>query len=75
MRWQQAAHRELGPLADAFVRWRLDGDELPLLPWLLTDDSDSLVPLYQQAWILHRGDIALLQQLLDRPAPPIHSTP
>ena len=69
VRWQQAAHRELGPLADAFVRWRLDGDELPLLPWLLTNDSDSLVPLYQQAWILHRGDIALLQQLLDRPAP------
>ena len=69
VRWQQAVHRELGPLANAFVRWRLDGDELPLLTWLLTRDAEPLVHLYQQAWALHRGDAELLQQLLDEPLP------
>lgn len=67
-RWWEAARLELGGIAGAFVTWRHAGDELPLLAWLLDDDSHTDPQrLYRYAWALHRGDTALLQQVVQAP--------
>lgn len=67
-RWFRARQIELEGVADAFVEWRINGDELPLLGWMLVDGEDSqLQVLYQHAWALHRGDVALLQRVMDAP--------
>lgn len=65
-RWTRAARSGLDGLAAAFVQWRLDDDELPLLAWLLGDAGDHLLArLYRHAWVLQRGDSDLLRQVLD----------
>lgn len=67
-RWLNAGRQNLGGLAGAYVNWRLDGDELPLLALLLDEPGDAvLTNLYRQAWALHRGDTALLERLLAEP--------
>lgn len=64
-RWWEAERLALGDIAGAFVTWRLSGDELPLLAWLLDPvTDDALQHLYRHAWALHRGDTALLQQVM-----------
>lgn len=61
-RWFHARQLGLQGIADAFVEWRISGDELPLLAWLIIDsDEPTLQTLYQHAWALHRGDVALLR--------------
>jgi len=68
-RWFHARQIELTEIADAFVEWRINGDELPLLGWLLADSEDPpQQTLYQHAWALHRGDVPLLQRVLDAPS-------
>ncbi len=69
-RWFRARQLELRGIADAFVEWRISGDELPLLAWLISDSEDPpLQILYQHAWALHRGDEALLGRVMDAAAP------
>lgn len=69
-RWLGVARLALDSLAQSFVDWRMTGDELPLLAQLLGENADSrLLHLYRHAWALHRGDSALLQQILDAPLP------
>ena len=69
-RWLDVGQLQLDSLAQSFVDWRMTGDELPLLAQLLGENADSrLLQLYRQAWALHRGDSALLQQILDAPLP------
>lgn len=69
-RWLGGRQLNLQGLAGVFVDWRLTGDELPLLALLLGAHADSrLQHLYRHAWALHRGDVGLLQQLLDEPWP------
>lgn len=69
-RWLDVGQLQLDRLAQSFVDWRMTGDELPLLAQLLGENADSrLLQLYRQAWALHRGDSALLQQILDAPLP------
>jgi hypothetical protein len=68
IRWLGMGRIRLDGVAQAFVDWRMHGDELPLLAHLLGENSDTrLLVLYRHAWALHRGDAALLQQLLDEP--------
>lgn len=67
-RWFHARQLDLAGIAAAFVGWRISGDELPLLAWLLEESDDpQLQTLYQHAWALHRGDVPLLQRVLDAP--------
>jgi uncharacterized membrane protein YhaH (DUF805 family) len=69
-RWLGVGRLTLDGLARSFVDWRMVGDELPLLAQLLGEHHDSrLLRLYRHAWALHRGDSALLQQLVDEPLP------
>lgn len=69
-RWLDVEQLQLDSLAQSFVDWRVTGDELPLLAQLLGENADSrLLQLYRHAWALHRGDSALLQQILDAPLP------
>jgi uncharacterized membrane protein YhaH (DUF805 family) len=69
-RWLGVGQLDLQGLAGAFVDWRMTGDELPLLALLLGEHADSrLQRLYRHAWALHRGDVGLLQQILDEPHP------
>lgn len=69
-RWLGVGQLDLQGLTAAFVDWRMTGDELPLLALLLGDAADSrLQQLYRHAWALHRGDVGLLQQILDEPQP------
>jgi len=69
-RWLDIGQLQLDSLAQSFVDWRMTGDELPLLAQLLGENADSrLLQLYRHAWALHRGDSALLQQILDAPLP------
>lgn len=69
-RWLGVGQLNLQGLASAFVDWRMTGDELPLLALLLGEHADSrLQRLYRHAWALHRGDVWLLQQILDEPHP------
>lgn len=69
-RWLGVGRLQLESLARSFVDWRMTGDELPLLAQLLGENADSrLLQLYRHAWALHRGDSALLQQVLDAPLP------
>lgn len=69
-RWLDVGQLQLDSLAQSFVDWRMTGDELPLLAQLLGENADSrLLQLYRHAWALHRGDSALLQQILDAPLP------
>ena len=69
-RWLGCRQLNLQGLAGAFVDWRMTGDELPLLALLLGAHADSrLQRLYRHAWALHRGDVGLLQHLLDEPYP------
>ncbi|MGY4489940.1 molecular chaperone DnaJ [Pseudomonas sp. TE3610] len=68
-RWWEAERLALGEMAGAFVTWRLSGDELPLLALLLDPVTDNaLQHLYRHAWALHRGDTALLQQVMQADA-------
>lgn len=70
MRWLEVGQLSQPGLAGAFVDWRMTGDELPLLALLLGDAADArLQQLYRHAWALHRGDVGLLQQILDEPQP------
>ncbi|PKA68040.1 uncharacterized membrane protein YhaH (DUF805 family) [Pseudomonas baetica] len=70
-RWFRARQLDLQGIADAFVEWRISGDELPLLAWLIiASDDPALQTLYQHAWALHRGDVPLLQRVMDAPATP-----
>ncbi|WP_339479984.1 J domain-containing protein [Pseudomonas fluorescens] len=67
-RWVGIGSLELQGLAKAFVDWRMSDDELPLLALLLGNHDDPrLQRLYRHAWALHRGDVPLLQQMLDEP--------
>ncbi|MDI2594922.1 J domain-containing protein [Pseudomonas sp. 681] len=67
-RWFNARQLDLVGIADAFVEWRINGDELPLLAWLMIEGEDpQLQTLYQHAWALHRGDVPLLQRVMDAP--------
>ncbi|SEN96380.1 J domain-containing protein [Pseudomonas sp. ok266] len=69
-RWLGVGRLKLESLAQSFVDWRVTGDELPLLAQLLGENADSrLLHLYRYAWALHRGDAALLQQIVDAPLP------
>jgi uncharacterized membrane protein YhaH (DUF805 family) len=69
-RWLGGGQLNLQGLAAAFVDWRMTGDELPLVALLLGEHTDSrLQDLYRHAWALHRGDVGLLQQILDEPPP------
>lgn len=69
-RWLGVGRLKLDALAQSFVDWRMAGDELPLLAQLIGENHDSrLLRLYQHAWALHRGDSALLQQIVDEPLP------
>lgn len=69
-RWLGVGQLNLQGLAAAFVDWRMTGDELPLLALLLGQSADSrLQQLYRHAWALHRGDVGLLQHILDEPQP------
>ena len=69
-RWMGMGDVELQGLAKAFVDWRMSDDELPLLALLLGNHDDTrLQRLYRHAWALHRGDVPLLQQILDEPLP------
>jgi uncharacterized membrane protein YhaH (DUF805 family) len=69
-RWLGVGQLDLQGFTAAFVDWRMTGDELPLLALLLGDAADSrLQQLYRHAWALHRGDVGLLQQILDEPQP------
>lgn len=69
-RWLGVGQLKLDPLAQSFIDWRMTGDELPLLAQLLGENHDSrLLRLYRHAWALHRGDSALLQQIVDDPLP------
>jgi uncharacterized membrane protein YhaH (DUF805 family) len=69
-RWLGVGQLDLQGFTAAFVDWRITGDELPLLALLLGDAADSrLQQLYRHAWALHRGDVGLLQQILDEPQP------
>ncbi|SDZ29046.1 DUF805 domain-containing protein [Pseudomonas sp. NFIX28] len=70
IRWVGIGQFERQGLAQAFIEWRMSGDELPLLAQLLGQHSDSrLLRLYRHAWALHRGAAELLQQVLDEPQP------
>ncbi|MGE7960258.1 DUF805 domain-containing protein [Pseudomonas sp. NPDC089530] len=70
-RWFNARQLGLQGIADAFVEWRINGDELPLLAWLIdASDDPRLQVLYQHAWALHRGDVALLRRVMDAPSSP-----
>ncbi|WP_236190952.1 DUF805 domain-containing protein [Pseudomonas paraglycinae] len=67
-RWFRARQLELHDIADAFVEWRISGDELPLLASLIVaSDDPRLQTLYQYAWALHRGDVPLLQRIMEAP--------
>ncbi|WP_347905224.1 DUF805 domain-containing protein [Pseudomonas purpurea] len=67
-RWFHARQLDLSGIAEAFVLWRIGGDELPLLAWLIGEHADPyLCRLYRHAWALHRGDVALLQQVMNEP--------
>ncbi|MBX9409805.1 DUF805 domain-containing protein [Pseudomonas baetica] len=69
-RWLGVGRLTLDSLAQSFVDWRMTGDELPLLAQLLGENADSrLLNLYRHAWALHRGDSALLQQIVSAPFP------
>ncbi|QJI41214.1 DUF805 domain-containing protein [Pseudomonas sp. ADAK2] len=69
-RWLGVGQLELQGLAAAFVDWRMTGDELPLLALLIGQPVDArLQQLYRHAWALHRGDVGLLQHILDEPQP------
>lgn len=69
-RWLGVGRLKLDALAQSFVDWRMAGDELPLLAQLIGENHDSrLLRLYRHAWALHRGDSALLQQIVDEPLP------
>jgi len=69
-RWLGVGQLNLQGLASAFVDWRMTGDELPLLALLLGENADGrLQRLYRHAWALHRGDVELLQLILDEPEP------
>ncbi|WP_085706969.1 DUF805 domain-containing protein [Pseudomonas sp. B35(2017)] len=69
-RWMGAGRLPLQGLAQCFVDWRTGGDEWPLLALLLGHQDDArLQRLYRHAWALHRGDVALLRQVLDEPEP------
>lgn len=69
-RWLGVGRLTLDSLAQGFVDWRMTGDELPLLAQLLGENADSrLLSLYRHAWALHRGDSALLQQIVSAPLP------
>lgn len=70
LRWLDVGPLQLQGLARAFVDWRLHDDELPLLALLLGEHADiRLQRLYRHAWALHRGDVLLLQQVLDEALP------
>ncbi|AZD47485.1 DUF805 domain-containing protein [Pseudomonas chlororaphis] len=70
IRWLGVGRLELQGLAQAFIDWRMSGDELPLLAQLLGQNTDTrLLRLYRHAWALHRGAADLLQQVLDEPQP------
>lgn len=70
IRWLGVGRLELQGLAQAFIDWRMSGDELPLLAQLLGQNADTrLLRLYRHAWALHRGAAELLQQVLDEPQP------
>lgn len=71
LRWLDVGPLQLQGLAGAFVDWRLHDDELPLVALLLGEHADQrLQRLYRHAWALHRGDVLLLQQVLDEALPP-----
>ncbi|TWD50239.1 J domain-containing protein [Pseudomonas sp. SJZ131] len=70
VRWLGAGQFNLQGLAAAFVDWRMTGHELPLLALLLGQSADCrLQQLYRHAWALHRGDVGLLQHILEEPQP------
>lgn len=65
-RWFHARQLDLPGMAGAFVEWRVSGDELPLLACLVDTSHDpQLQHLYQHAWALHRGDVPLLQRIMN----------
>lgn len=67
-RWMGVGPDQTQGLAKAFLNWRMTDDELPLLALLLGAlDDVRLQQLYRHAWALHRGDVQLLQQLVDQP--------
>lgn len=71
LRWSEASLLNLPPVAADYVLWRTtESPQTAILRHLIAENgSDPLLRLYRHAAMLHLGDEALLQQIIDEPLP------